>query len=159
VAISDRESRSVRRRIDRAPVREPQEKAIRGHVYLVKPLGAKIGNRVLMRLGKAVLSAMADAQSLTTLEGAVSAISALLSTLSEQDMEFVINALAEETLVCKEGEEEHTRVTLKNIFDSHFAGEYGKQAEWLAFALEVNFDFLDGLRTRVDEWKTKKKAA
>ncbi len=112
-----------------------------------------------MRLGKAVLGAIADAQSLTTLDGAVSAIATLLSTLSEQDMEFVVNALADETLVHKEGEEESMRVTLKNIFDTHFAGEYVKQVEWLAFALEVNFDFLDGLRKRVDEWKTKKKAA
>lgn len=127
-------------------MRETQEKQIGDFVYRVKPLGAYSGNKVLMRIGKALLPAIRDAESLKTLEGAVSAISGLLSTLTETDMLFVVNEFAGETRVYEASKGRDSAASLKNIFDSHFSGSYKEQWEWLTFSFEVNFGFLDELK-------------
>jgi hypothetical protein len=129
-------------------VREPQETTIDGFGYRVRPLGAYTGNKVLMRLGKAVLPALSDAESLDTIEGATSALSVLLSQLSEGDMLYIVNELAEQTHFWSEEEGRDGGKSLKNAFDSHFSGRYQEQGEWLWFALKVNFGFLAELQKK-----------
>ncbi len=126
---------------------EKQTKAIGEFSYEVTPLGAKDGNRVLMKIAKTVgpmfLLAAGGGGGVDGIAKSVEAI----KDMSEADFEWVIDKLASHTgVVYPDG-----RVPrLAQIFDGHFAGLYAEEIEWLEFAIDVNFaPFFRGLKAKI----------
>lgn len=134
-----------------------ETKAIDGINYKVTQLPFGKGKQLLVRifklLGPAVGQAIGgvDAAKPTIADIKTAAIGAALGEiagrLSQQDLDFAIDMLAEYTEVQQpngdDGGERWTR--LKQDMEFHFAGEYVRMFAWLAFALQVNYlGFLNG---------------
>jgi len=122
---------------------ETKEKLIGKNTYKVTQLGAVTGRKVFAKLMGLVGPAMAVAAG----EGGVEkALASLFSGLDDANMDYFCDQFAPNTMVSTGGK----LFKLSDIFDLHFAGNYGELASWLLFSLEVNFgDFLDVLKSRV----------
>ena len=126
-------------------MREPERKQIGAHTYIVTPLGAKRGMRLLSRLARIAGPGMtklatADVKGPRIVGIPVAAIVAaadgILERLADDDLEVVSQMLAESTMVASESGK---ATKLDPIFDSHFGNAYAELFQWLRFALEVNF--------------------
>lgn len=112
--------------------------------YRVTQLGAIQGQKVMVRLANVLGRAGAKGGDLAA------KLAGIASSLSEEDMTFLCNAMAERTLI--QGSEYKGLTKLQDVFDMHFAGRYLEMLRWLAFALEVNFgSFFRGLGARAEE--------
>lgn len=109
--------------------------------YEVTQLGAKDGNRVLMKIAKSVGPLFVLAGGGASLNAAKAAEA--VAGLSEDDFAFVVDTLAKKTDVTLQ---DGKSPSLAVIFDLHFAGRYEDELAWLEFAIEVNFGpFFRGL--------------
>ncbi len=118
-------------------MREPQSRAIGPCKYIVTPLGASAGLRVLTILLRVFGPALDSVKSFGDVEAAVLlGLRSITERLDGADLEAVQRALAEQTLVeLSPGKQPK----LSAIFDHHFAGDYLPLFQWLVFALEVNY--------------------
>lgn len=110
---------------------ESKESKLGDNTYMVTPLGAVTGRKLLLRVMKAM-----GGKSLTA--------------IAEEDFDFLCDTLATTTLVKRS---DGKTFPLKDIFDSHFSTNYDEMTKWLLFALEVNYDKLFPLavvRAKVD---------
>lgn len=115
--------------------RTPVTDFIDGHHYRVTPLGARRGAKVARRLVK-VLAPLASSSKASLDQLDSDAISAVANALSDEDLDFVLDACAEGTELSGTGEE---WTGLARVFDLHFAGRYQAMMTWLGFALKVNY--------------------
>lgn len=115
---------------------EKQTRTIGEFTYEVTQFGAKIGNRVLLKVVKSIapiFMAAAAAGQLKSLD--VDGIAAAIAGISEDEFEWLVEAFAGATDV-QVGD---TAPSLKRVYDLHFAGKYSDELAWLAFAIEVNY--------------------
>lgn len=108
---------------------EKHSKQIGEFTYEVTTLGAKLADRMLLKLGKSVGPVFLAAA------GAESLRADSFSALSEDDYDWVVEKLARATDV-QMGDK---APSLWSIYDLHFAGKPVEKLEWLRFAVEVNF--------------------
>jgi len=133
-----------------------EKTVINGNGYEVRQLPYKLGHRLLLRLykvlGPTVARGIASAPNLGNLADfqverlapmLAGAIETLAGVLSEEDFDFVVDTLAEYTLLSK-GDDKW--VPLKQEMEFHFAGNYPELFKWLGFALKVNFSGFFGER-------------
>jgi hypothetical protein len=139
-------------------VLQSETHTIEGVTYKVTQLPFKRGQRLLVRLfktlGPALAAAIAAAPRIKgrklgempvaeVLPGISQALLLLSDKLSEQDMEYVTDTLAELTEFSRDGK---TWLPLSQELEFHFAGRYGAFLKWLGFALRVNYlGFSNGL--------------
>lgn len=115
---------------------EKQTRQIGEYSYEVTQFGAKLGNRVLMKVVKSIAPLLVAAASAGTLKDLdTDGVTSALASLSETDFDWIVEQCAASTDVIM-GERSPG---LKTIFDIHFAGKYLDELAWLAFVLEVNF--------------------
>lgn len=123
---------------------ETREKQIGGVTYKVTQLSCTEGERVFLRVldisGEPVaafLRGIADGSKAPELVGMASAFEVISKRLRarEEDYFYVRNKLAASTSVVVGSNEPK----LPDILEHHFAGKYEQLAQWLAFALEVNY--------------------
>lgn len=128
-----------------------ETKTIDGHTYKVTQLPFKKGQKLLVRLYKTLGPAVSEffahlpdvkAKELGNLKvtkllpSIGGAMSVLAERLSEEELEFVTETLAEYSELNKGPEQ---WVKLKGEMEFHFAGRYGAYLKWLGFALGVNY--------------------
>jgi hypothetical protein len=119
-------------------VREPQSKTIEGVEYVVTPLGASEGLKVITMLARMVGPVLGPALAgMKSLKDASQAIGGMVEQLNDNDIDAVCRAMAKSTVVKKSAKQQPQ---LSSIFDLHFQGEYFAMFLWLRFALEVNFE-------------------
>lgn len=125
---------------------ETKEKEIDGSVYRVTQLGSKAARRVFLRLSKLIVPALA--QSIKGTENIPAILESLVQHLSDDDVDFVCEALASVTKVVdigtnSKGDKFDSVNNLDKCFEEQFRGKTLQQFQWLAWAIEVNFaDFL-----------------
>lgn len=136
---------------------ERHETVIDGIAYKMDTLGAVKGSAVALRIlppfvaaAAAALSRLEPGKGLEKLDwsdlaGAAGGAGVLFEKLNEQSLKFVIDALAERTLVGVTtpqekavGEETVRWFPLSALFDDHFAGRYEQLAQWLFWGIRVN---------------------
>lgn len=138
-------------------MREPRSTTLAGHEYQVEPLPGMKGFLLLTLLGRLLAPALAEASSLASLaaggagaagRGGLGAIASLLLDLREADAERLLREFAAATRV-EAAPGARKFVLLKDVFDVHFAANYGAMRAWLAFCVEVNYgDFFAELLAR-----------
>lgn len=115
------------------------KKTINGTTFEVQKFPAKRGLQVLTKLGNMVGPALGGlGDRLDEADSTAAGLSALgraLETLEFERLEWLIDAMAEVTIV--HGAKGTAK--LPDVFDAIFAGAYAKVFQWLMFALEVNF--------------------
>lgn len=114
---------------------EKKQKQIGEFTYEVTMLGAKIANRVLIKLGKSVgpvfmLAAMGGMNAGRMVEA--------IKGLDEDDFDWVVLQFALKTDVTL-ADGRTPNLGNPALFDMHFAGRYSEEFEWLEFAIEANF--------------------
>lgn len=114
-----------------------ETRTIGNHDYTVTTLGAGAGKEVLRRLAKIVGSAVlvGGPAALKTNEGVVTGALAMVSDLSESDLDYFCKAFGPSSTVNIDGKTPR----VSDVFDMHFSGEYFELTMWLAFCVEVNF--------------------
>ncbi len=116
-------------------MRTPQRRTIGSHTYEVIPLGATEGSAVLARVLKVagpVVEKLAGAEGDNT---GPAAFAALATNVTPEDMLFFCNTFSRFTTV----DIGVKWPKLSDIFDEHFAGNYGELLQWLSFAVETNY--------------------
>lgn len=130
---------------------------INGTGYQVTQLPYKTGQRLLIRLYKALGPALADAltsipdiakeTNLLDMSWADIApalhklVSGVAQTLNEEDFDFMVDSLAEYTQV----KTADKWVPIQPIMELHFSGNYEELFRWIAFGLKTNYaGFLKG---------------
>lgn len=136
---------------------ERHETVIDGIRYKMDTLGAVKGSAVALRIlppfvaaASAALSRLQPGKSLEKLDwsdlaGAAGGVAVLFEKLKEEDLRFVMNALAERTTVGitteqekRIGEETERFFPLVAVFDEHFAARYEAMGAWLLWGVQVN---------------------
>ena len=111
------------------------------HSYEVTQLGAIEGRRVFARLAQ-IMGGMVGALAAGGKPNPVEAFKSFAEALEPEVMDFFCDTFTKVTQVHKP---DGKVLFLKDIFDDHFADNYGEMVEWLTFCLEVNFaSFLGG---------------
>jgi hypothetical protein len=134
-------------------VLKSESTTINGNTYEVTQLPYTLGQRLLMRLIKTLGPAFADALAqapdvdpgtdlmsvnITQLAPAIgAAVRAVTSQLSEADLDFAVATLAEYSKIKRPTDS--MSVPLKGEMEFHYAGNYAELAQWLGFALKVNY--------------------
>lgn len=115
---------------------EKQTRQIGEFSYEVTQFGAKVGNRVLLKVVKSLaplFMAAAAAGNIKDID--VEGVASAIAGISEDEFEWLVEQFASATEV-QIGEQ---TPTLKKVYDLHFAGKYLDELAWLAFAIEVNY--------------------
>lgn len=130
---------------------EARDREINGTHYTVRMLNGTKGKALLTRLFKLagpaladILAGIKDAQSVQEmkLDGVADAVRSFASRLPDNELNEITLILAEHTEITIAGGKP---MALKQLADSHFAGNYREMFSWIAFALEVNYaDFFGG---------------
>lgn len=113
-------------------------KEIGSTTFHMEPLGAKAGQRILLRIGKTLADLFA-ARDLATLQAAI--VSAIKG-MSEADFDHITAAFADATFVDFRDPNPANgskAMKLTAVYDSQFAGHYECLVEWVRWGLEVNF--------------------
>ncbi len=122
--------------------RANKTKTIGTSTYEVTQLGAIEGRRVFARLAQ-VMGGMVGALAAGGKPNPVDAFKSFAEAMTPEVMDFFCDTFSKVTQVHKGGGKV---LFLKDIFDDHFADNYGEMIEWLTFCLEVNFaSFLGGV--------------
>lgn len=117
-------------------MREEREFEIGGETYIIKPLGAIKGRKVLTRL----LRALGGAVSAGELGAAVRNA---LESMDDEMIDFLCEAFGKETRIVRDSGQKP--VLQGPVFDDQFAANYSALLEWLICCVQVNFpDFLEG---------------
>jgi hypothetical protein len=121
--------------------RANKSKAIGNHTYEVTQLGAIEGRRVFARLAQ-LMGGMVGSIAAGGKADVVKGFQAFAESMTPEVMDFFCDTFSKVTQVHVGGGKV---LFLKDIFDDHFADNYGDMVEWLTFCLEVNFaSFLGG---------------
>jgi len=121
--------------------RTNKTKLIGSHTYEVTQLGAIEGRKVFARLAQ-VMGGMVGALAVGGKPNPVDAFKSFAEAMTPEIMDYFCDTFTKVTQVHKDG---NKVLYLKDIFDDHFADNYGEMVEWLTFCLEVNFaSFLGG---------------
>ncbi len=124
-----------------AMARTNKTKQIGKHTYEVTQLGAIEGRRVFARLAQ-LMGGMVGALAAGGKPNPVDAFRSLAEAMTPEIMDFFCDTFTKVTQVHIAGGKV---LFLKDVFDDHFADNYGEMIEWLTFCLEVNFaSFLGG---------------
>ena len=116
------------------------EKTIDGFTYRVRMLPAGEGFKLAAELTKRLLPAGGELASSGIATSDAPALASTFRAIAERiDPDWMLSTAK---LFAK-----HTEVELpdgkvpqlKDVFDDHFAGEYGRMVDWLVFCLEANF--------------------
>lgn len=117
-----------------------EAKTIGAYTYKVTALNALDGRKVFVRLVKMVGPGLSAYKASPDMASALTqGMGALISALSEEDVEHLCNKLSASTEVSGGDYGEKRRPQLDGVFLTHFAANYFEMIEWLIFALEVNF--------------------
>lgn len=119
---------------------------IDGVSYEAKQLDAIQGRKVLFRLLK-IAAPIFSGPNTKTLESTIfDRISGALQSASEDDLEYVLDALAKTCCTVEEAEfRDHKRPINRPLnFGAHFAGRYVPMIKWAVHLIQSNFgaDFL-----------------
>jgi hypothetical protein len=138
--------------------KKERSKPIDGYEYEVTAMGAVDGKRMLVALAKIVLPALGSGfkdvsdlskmslQNLSINLGA--AAQALVASADEATVDRIVDKLAESTEVWGPGFGEAGAPLQRNL-NEHFSARYKAMAEWLGFALRVNYgDFFPDLKPK-----------
>lgn len=122
--------------------RTNKTRKIGNHGYEVTQLGAIEGRRVFARLAQIVGGTVAAIAGAGGKVDPVKAFSSFTENLTPENMDFFCDTFAKFTQVhMPDGKV----LLLKDVFDDHFADNYGELVEWLTFCLEANYaSFLGG---------------
>lgn len=125
------------------------EHRIGNHTYRITQLPVSKGRPLLVRLtrvlGPVVAELLRDGEKLSEAgAGAVAgAIRELATRLTDEDLSYVCDALAEHTEVSM-GDGKWVR--LSGVFELHFAGAYDEMLKWIGAGIEANYrSFFSGL--------------
>ncbi len=134
---------------------EKQSITIGEFTYEVLPLGAKVANRVLLKIAKTLGPLFMLMGGGGGLAGAADALKAM----SEDDFDWIVDQFAKRTdVLLPDGR----APSLGNpaIFDQHFACRYSEEFAWLEFSIEVNFaPFFRDLKRKAESAKSTPKDA
>ena len=121
--------------------RTNKTKQIGNHGYEVTQLGAREGRRVFARLAQ-LMGGMVGELAAGGKPNPVAAFTSFAEAIDPEVMDFFCNTFEPLTQIhMPDGKV----LLLKDIFDHHFADNYGEMVEWLTFCLEINFaSFLGG---------------
>lgn len=108
---------------------QQKKKTIGVHTYTHTQLLAGQGRKVLTRLLKLLAGS-------TTSGGSVN-LAGIASMLNDDDLDFLCDVFAEQTIVS--GGPYKSAQPLKQVFQTHFSGNYGEMINWLKFCVEANF--------------------
>lgn len=111
-----------------------QTRRIGAYDYTVTQLDAIRGRRAFVRLTKILGPAIAAGGT----KGDSAAFEAFFDHLSEAEMDYFCDLFADVTAVSG-GSFDKRAPQLKDIFLTHFAGDYASMMSWLIFCVEVNF--------------------
>lgn len=121
--------------------RTNKTKTIGSNGYEVTQLGAIEGRRVFARLAQ-IMGGMVGALAAGGKPNPVEAFKSFAEAMEPEVMDFFCDTFAKFTQVHRP---DGKVLFLKDVFDDHFADNYGEMVEWLTFCLEVNFaSFLGG---------------
>ena len=135
-----------------------ESRQIGAYTYEVTQMPGRQAFRVFTRLTKMIGPALAELlgkgggdmkQLLDTNVGTlVPALTVFCDSLSEQEVDALIDTFSEHTKV--KGPNISKAAPMSEMFDVVFAGQPGNIIAWLAFSIEVNYrDFLGGLQQSV----------
>lgn len=119
-----------------------KESRIGEHDYRCSQLGAREATRVFARLCN-VLGPMVEGFKASDTESSIlSGIGRVLQSAKADDLEYLCDTFAKTSRV-RVGEDKWPLVS--DVYESHFAGRFTEQMQWLGFCLQVNYaDFLGG---------------
>lgn len=119
-----------------------EQSTIGEHGYEITTFGAKKGQAVLLRLFKVLGPAAAEIASKGA-EGIGSALALAAGGIADADLDFVLEALAQNTKVTLIAHgtagAQGVPVDLSKIYDGHFAGRWDEWALWIGWGVQVNF--------------------
>lgn len=120
-------------------MRKTERKTIGTSTYLVSQVGALEGQRILTKIAKHLIPALAAAAGENDPKEAriARATETLAQNIDSDLFEEVASAMAKQTVVQVEKGQKGGQ--LLGIYDEHFAGNYLELAQWFVFAVEVNF--------------------
>lgn len=122
--------------------RTNKSKKIGNHGYEVTQLGGKEGRRVFAKVTQLIGASVAAIAGAGGKPDPVKAFETFASQVTPDNMDYFCDTFAKLTQVHYPGGKV---LLLSDIFDDHFADNYGEMIEWLTFCLEVNFaSFLGG---------------
>lgn len=101
--------------------RETKETTIEGTKYRVVQVGAKVGRKVALKLGKVLASGAKDN---------------FAESLNDDDVDFLCEEFSKVTEVFFDSGK---ALYLNTVFDEQFAGKYFEMYKWLEFCIELNF--------------------
>ncbi len=111
------------------------------HGYEVTQLGAIEGRKVFARLAQ-LMGGMVGALAAGGKPNPVDAFKSFAEAMTPEVMDYFCDTFTKVTQIHKT---DGKVLFLKDVFDDHFADNYGEMVEWLTFCLEVNFaSFLGG---------------
>lgn len=127
--------------------RETHRTVIDGDLYEMSLFGATQGYRLFHRLFKMfgpsfgkLIDAVADSNlqdvNLSS-DAVVTALRSLTDSVSEADLDVLIDALRKQTLVGVGGTEK--TVPLAGVFELHFSGRIGTMFKWLGWGVKVQY--------------------
>lgn len=121
------------------------------YTFQINTLPYSDAQKVLLKAKDLLMLKVADTGAFE--EGSSPLSAAVFMDIEEDKLEFVINKMAEKTLVKQEGGQFLSLQSQKEIV---FAGHFELMFKWLDKALELNFGgFLDGLRKATQAQATK----
>ena len=116
-------------------MRKNETRTIGEATYEVTQLGALEGRRVLARIAQ-LLGGTVGAIAKTGSPDLVAALQSFAEHLTPDSVDYFCDIFAKGTQVHLPSGKV---VVLKDVFDNHFAANYGEMISWLTFCLEVNF--------------------
>lgn len=121
---------------------ETRTQEIQGHTYELTLFGAKVGQRVWLRLAKCLGPGAAELLTRGS-EGVGPAVAAFLAGVGEDDLDFLTASFAGNcklvlTMTTKVGPKPNA-IPLAGQYDQHFAQRYPALFAWLAWAIKENY--------------------
>jgi len=124
-------------------MREVVETTLGKNVYKIEQLGSDQGSKVLARLMR--IGGKSFAQGGVDEEGIAKVFGALFAEITDENLDFFTKTFRAVTRVSPVDDPSKEWV-LKDVYDSHFVGNYGEMALWLKASVEANYgNFLDVL--------------
>lgn len=123
---------------------EKRRETIGDFKYELTTLGAKSGQKVLLRLFRILGPAAASILS-NGAQGIGNALTLASGATTDADLEFITNILAENcqlvlTATGNNGATGEVPTDLAKMYDSHFAGRWSDWAMWIGWGVRTNFE-------------------
>ena len=124
-------------------MREAIRETINGRMFIIRPLGALKGRKVLTRVTNELGAAVSGLSS----GDAMDKVASLVTALSDETLEFLCDTFGAATQVHRDNGNEPFLVIGENrtIFDDEFSCNYSALIEWIICCFWLNYsDFLEG---------------